>query len=309
MVKLNMDERQAGITALITAYSRAYHAGHAQPAIFDDYLAAQLFAPEEKAFLEKNLAELIKTVAPDLAPQFPQPADALAWVMRNVNAPITLCRSRYAEDRLAEAAQRGVRQYVLLGAGLDTFTYRKPAWADALEIFEVDHPATQAVKRQRVAAAGWAEPACLHYVPADFTSGDLSAALAQSACDPRQAAFFSWLGVTYYLSENAVDETFAAVAGLAPSGSPLVFDYFERGALADHTGAAKLGSLKSIVRQVGEPMQTGFDPGELGDHLRCIGFRLVEDLGRAELERAYFSGRADGYHALPGAHVAMAVIV
>jgi methyltransferase (TIGR00027 family) len=305
---LNMEENQAGITAVITAYSRAYHSTHDEPKILDDDLAMQLFAPQERAFIEKNLSELIKFVDPELAAHYPQPADALAWVMQNLNAPITLCRSRYAEDCLQEAVKRGVSQYIILGAGLDTFAFPRPDWTAGLRVFEVDHPTTQAMKRQRVASAGWAEPAQLHYVPVDFSSTDLTSALKDSAYDPIQLSFFSWLGVTYYLTESAITKTLCALSGLAPSGSQIVFDYFEKGILVNAPDSAMVRSLTDIVRQTGEPMKTGFEPAELAAWLGCTGNHLIEDLGPEEIEAKYFKGRADGYHAAAGVHIARAAV-
>ena len=146
-----MDTNRASITALITAYCRAYHATHDSPLIFADFLADQLFTADEHAAFDRNLAELLPLVAPERAAAKPDPATALAGVMQTHTGSTTLSRSRYTEDCLAELIDQGVRQYVILGAGLDTFAFRRPDLLERLNVFEVDHPATQAVKHQRLA--------------------------------------------------------------------------------------------------------------------------------------------------------------
>src|SRR5258708_15780862 len=138
-----MQEQQNGIPALVTAYSRAYHATHDSPKIFDDSIADQMFTPEEHVLFNQNLAGMLKALNPELAATNPDQATALAWVIQTINGPVTLSRSRYTEDSLEIAVQQGVEQYVILGAGLDTFAFRRPDLAARLQIFELDHPTTQ----------------------------------------------------------------------------------------------------------------------------------------------------------------------
>ena len=137
---------------------------------------------------------------------------------------IMVVRSRYAEDCLAEAAGRGARQYLVLGAGLDTFAYRQPPWAGALSIYEVDHPSTQRLKRARLDAAGIALPMNLVFVPIDFESDALGEVLRRAGFDWKASTFCSWLGVTMYLTDAATDETLATLRGLPP-GSEVVLSF------------------------------------------------------------------------------------
>src|SRR5258708_23645006 len=199
-----MEERQAGVTALVTAYARAYHATHDSPLIFDDSIADQLFTEEEHTQFDQNLAQMLAAIDPELAAANPDQATALAAVMQLMHLPVTLSRSRYTEDCLEEAMKQGVQQYVILGAGLDTFAFRRPDLIAKLQVFEVDHPTTQTLKRQRIAMPGWEIPANLHFVPIDFTKESLSDALRRSPYDPAMLTFFSWLGVTYYLTREAI---------------------------------------------------------------------------------------------------------
>src|SRR5205814_4101896 len=134
--QLNMETRQPWITALITAYARAYHATHDSPVIFDDSLVDQIYTADEHIQFNRNLASTIARLDPDFAATNPDEATALAWVMQMMHTPITISRSRYAEDCLAEAIKQGVCQYVILGAGFDTFAFRRPDLLTSLQVFE-----------------------------------------------------------------------------------------------------------------------------------------------------------------------------
>jgi methyltransferase (TIGR00027 family) len=303
-----MEEKQAGITALITAYSRAYHATHDFPKIFDDYLADQMYTDEEHTNFDQNLAGLLPLINPELAASQPDPATALAWVMQLHNGPISLSRSRFTEDCLEEALRLGVQQYVNLGAGLDTFAFRRIDLADTLQIFEVDHPVTQDLKRQRVSIAGWPIPANLHLVSIDFNQDDLASTLQSSSFDPNKLTFISWLGVTYYLTREVVFSTLETLVGIALQGSPIVFDYLDQDAFIPEKTARRCQLLQSIARQVGEPMKSGFDPSDLNKDLQNIGFRLEENLSPAVIDQRYFQGRTDRYRAFEHIHFARAVI-
>jgi methyltransferase (TIGR00027 family) len=185
-------------------------------------------------------------------------------------------RSRFAEDALRQAFAGGVRQLVVLGAGLDTFAYRNPL-GEGLRMFEVDHPATQAWKRRRLAEAGIAVPGNLAQVPVDFEREDLAFALAGAGFDPARPAFFSWLGVVPYLTEEAVFSTLRFIASL-PGGAQVVFDYGNPaapGAAADHQDLARR------VASVGEALRSAFETGDLHARLAGLGFQVLEDLGPA----------------------------
>ncbi len=303
-----MEEGKASLTALLTAYARAYHATHDAPKIFDDFLAARWYTEGERAYLEHNLAASLQLLDPERAAACPDEATALAWYMRLQGGPITLSRSRYTEDSLETAVRQGVRQYVILGAGLDTFAFRRPELLRQLCVFEIDHPATQAFKRQRLAELGWAIPAQLYFVPVDFAQENLAEALKRSVYDRRAASFFSWLGVTYYLTRDVVFATLRAITEVAAAGSTIMFDYFDTDAFVPERAATRMQRMQAIVRQAGEPIQMGFDPSTLAGDLAALGLRLHEDLGPSDIERRYFQGRTDGYRAFEHVHFAWAVV-
>lgn len=303
-----MEENQVSVTALITAFSRAYHATHDAPKIFDDHLAYHLFTDEEFTNMGRNLAEALKFFDPERAAACPDQATALAWVMRAQTAPITLSRSRYTEDNLETAVKQGVRQYVILGAGMDTFAFRRPELLRQLQVFEVDHPATQAFKRHRLAELGWEHPAQLHFVPVDFAKESLVAAFKRSSYDPRTFSFFSWLGVTYYLTRDVVFDTLRSIADIAPAGSTIIFDYLDTDAFVPERAAIRVQRMQEVARRAGEPMKAGFDPSTLAADLASIGLRLHENLSPSDIEGRYFQGRTDGYHAFEHVHFARVVV-
>jgi methyltransferase (TIGR00027 family) len=189
-------------------------------------------------------------------------------------------RSRYAEDELAKAVAKGVTQYVLLGAGLDTFAYRNPY--PNLKVFEVDHPATQAWKRERLAETGIAIPDSMHFAPVDFERETL----ASAGLDTTQVTFFSWLGVVPYLTREAFESTMRFIAAM-PRGGAVVFDYSIPRSLMSPLAQMAYDRLAARVAAAGEPFQLFFDPAELAGYLEGLGFNYREDLDQAAINGRY----------------------
>ena len=210
-------------------------------------------------------------------------------------------RSRLAEEALDAAVARGVRQLVVLGAGLDTFAYRN-GFGGSLRIFEVDHPATQAWKRQRLADAAIPSPPNLTFVAVDFERDSLIERLVAAGFDPAQPAFFTWLGVVPYLTEPAIFATLAAIAAL-PGGAEVVFDYTNPTAdLGDTEGRAAREALTARVARIGEALQSSFDSDSLHGRLGALGFREIDDHDPQRIAARFFPGRAPG-PPRAGAHV------
>ena len=199
-------------------------------------------------------------------------------------------RTRFAEDALAAAVQDGVRQLVVLGAGLDTFAYRSP-FGDRLRIFEVDHPATQAWKRELLAAAGIPLPSWLGFVPVNFETQRLEVRLAEAGLDGAQPTFFTWMGVVPYLTAEAVWATLRCMGGL-PGGAHVVFDYGDPPATLSPEARAFHDELASRVADAGERLLTWFEAAELREGLLAAGFSEVEDLGPRQFAARYFPQRA-----------------
>ncbi|HUP05130.1 MAG TPA: SAM-dependent methyltransferase [Bryobacteraceae bacterium] len=202
-------------------------------------------------------------------------------------------RSRYAEDCLAAAVERGVRQYVILGAGLDTFAYRNPHANPGLRVFEVDHPATQAWKREMASQAGIPTPPTLTFAPVDFESQELGGGLRAAGFRADLPAFFGWLGVVPYLTEEAFLATARFIASTPPAGG-VAFDYTVAESHLSPEERVAFTALASRVAKAGEPFKLFFDPAALARQLVALGFSAIEDLEPDEINARYFEGRADG---------------
>ncbi len=214
-------------------------------------------------------------------------------------------RSRFAEDAAGQAIARGVRQIVVLGAGLDTFAYRVEP-VESLRVTEVDHPATQAEKRRRLAAAGIAAPSHVVYAGCDFETESLAGALAASGFDAGRPSFFLWLGVVPYLTEPAIFATLAFI-GKLPGGGEVVFDYSNPAASIPEGGWRRGHEIVAArAAAAGEPLRTFFATPALHEKLRELGFRSIEDLGPNEIAARFFPERAapsrenGGHFALAG---------
>lgn len=261
-------------TALRVAMRRAAHQILDDPKVFDDPLALRILGVENRSAQQPDPKWLEET--------------PLSRVLRASLA----ARSRYAEDELHIAVKRGIHQYVVLGAGLDTFAYRNPYPEDVLHVFEVDHAATQIWKRARLKEAGIPNPQSLTFSPVDFESETLEKGLRQAGFDTSKCTFFSWLGVTPYLTNSAVIATLRFVASM-PVGSGIVFDYMILPSLLSPTARLAFDRLAHRVASAGEPFQTFFDPSSLRSSLRAMGFVQIEDIEPEEMNTRYFRERTD----------------
>jgi len=198
-------------------------------------------------------------------------------------------RSRIAEDHIESAVLRGVSQYGLLGAGFDTFAYRNPH--SALHVYEVDHPATQAAKHCRLAAAQIAIPA-KSYVSVDLATVPLAKALAASTFDSSRPAVFAWLGVVPYLEVASIKAVLAYVAAL-PEGTEIIFDYGVPPRSLNFVARFLYRRMAKRVEAAGEPWRSFFTPQEMREVLRECGFSVIQDLGAFEINARYFADRLD----------------
>jgi len=269
-------------SALRVATLRAAHQLLDAPLIFEDPLACGILGAAEEESLRSNPSRY----------NIPR--------LKGLRASLVV-RSRLAEEEWARSKQRGVRQYVILGAGLDTFAYRNQD-QDGSRVFEVDLPSTQEWKRDCLRAAGMKAPASLTFVPIDFEGSTLADGLEEAAFSQGEPAFFSWLGVTMYLEEEAVIRTLRFIASLAP-GSGVVFDYGVLPALLSPTERSSMEFLAARAAEHGEPWKTCFDPISLAGTLHSLGFSEVEDFGPEQLNERYLSRRTDGLRKSGGARL------
>ncbi|HMO49369.1 MAG TPA: class I SAM-dependent methyltransferase [Rubrivivax sp.] len=204
-----------------------------------------------------------------------------------------VARSRFVEDELARGVAVGVRQYVLLGAGLDTFAYRSPHNSEGLQVFEVDHPGTQGWKQQLLAEAGIGVPSSLRFVPVDFERDELEGALRQAGFRADQPACVSWMGVTMYLTADAVLRTVGTVASFA-AGTSLCFDYRIPATMLNPIERAVDEFVGQQAAAIGEPWLSAFDPALLQQQLIELGFKSAESPTAEDLNARYFPRRKDG---------------
>ena len=300
-----MDPTQASTTALGTALMRAAHTRLDRPALIDDPWGDRLVSESERT-------RLLQVGLRSLAPQARARLEALgsedevvaALARAHPSYGMVILRMRYAEDVLAAAVERGVRQYVILGAGMDSLALRRPAFADGVVVIEVDHPATQELKLKRLRDCGLETSPSVHYVASDLALEELDSALARAPFDPGETAFFSWLGVTAYLTREANLKTLRAISSSGAPGTELVFSYIDQGDFDDPD--QERIQARAVVAALGEPWVSGFHPSALARDLQGVGLTLVEDLGREQLHERYCRDRDDELSASVVDHVAHA---
>jgi len=277
-----MQTGQPSRTAMGAAAHRAVHQTLEGGVIFADPFALQI--------LSDNAREGLADMANDPA-----------------HRPMRLfvaARSRFSEDTMAACVARGVRQIVILGAGLDTFSLRNPHAGEGARVFEVDYPATQAWKRERFARAGLALPATLTFAPVDFERQSLSEGLAAAGFRADQPVYFQWLGVVPYLTRATIVTTLDFIAGI--SGSEVVFDYGEPHENYPPAMRANLTAIAERAAAIGEPWLSQFNPADMAALLEARRFGMFEDVTRAELAQRYYGVLGEDLVAGPGPHVVRA---
>jgi methyltransferase (TIGR00027 family) len=264
--------------------------------------------------LHQTIDDEPKILADSIAAQLVGPPDEYRWMAAMLDHPFAgqwragfALRARYAEDCLAQGVERGVTQYVVLGAGLDTFACRQPFWSRGLHIFELDQPVTQQWKRERLRLAGIELPANVTLVPIDFERASVADALGNTAFAFGATTLCSWMGVTQYLTRDALDATFRFTLSL-PRSSEIVFSF-----LLPLDAVSGIESDAMIVaaeraREMGEPWVAFFQPDELLVRLRALGFSQVIHLTPEEIRDRYFAGRRDGLHERRGEQLMRAIV-
>ena len=276
---VNRARTRGSRTAELVAVSRARHLlRHGRPYVFEDPFAIHFVGDRWRRVLGSRVLDAL-----------------FAKVLVRRLMPITtqhLTRARFAEDCLEEAARGGVTQYVILGSGFDTFAFRRPDLG--LTVFEVDLAATIDLKRERLASAGLADPDSLRFIPFDFEKDDLETKLLAAGFDPGKPSFFNWMGVTYYLTTDAILENLDRLAAVGAPGSEVVFDYLIADACVPPEDRALFAAMMAFVGRRGEPMISRFDPAEAGAVLNPRGvWDVVRNESPAEHRRRYLGERTD----------------
>lgn len=275
-----MKQGKASTTAGDAAGARALHTLFEKPVIFDDPYALGFASPRFRKLADRPILRFF----------------VMQFIFRKIRpvAGQVLARARYAEDLLDGALGSGVRQYVIIGAGYDSFALRRPNLAGHLKLFEIDHPDTQARKLEKISQLELKPPEMVEYVAVDFERETVAEGLARSGFRTDIPTFFSWLGTTAYLSREATEGTLRAIAQYAAPGSEIVFDYMLPDKAIPKSEIRTSRHLKKFTQQRGEPLIGEIDPVELEALLEGLDWELIEDLDGSEQEARYFSGRSDG---------------
>lgn len=277
---------QKSMTALVSAFSRAYHSRENTEKIFDDYLAKDILTKDEYNQISENMSNGIKFFNPSFKGSR---EEGLRWIVDNQLSPTPLGRAAFAEKSLESAVKEGrTAQYLIFAAGYDTFAYRKEEWASQIEIFEIDHPSTAEDKQKRINLLGVEKPENLHYVCADFTKENwIDNLVLCENFDERKISFCSLLGITYYLSKEDFIKIINKISNIIPKGSCIAFDYPDE---TTHSAAADEQVKRQTAMAAGakEKMLASYSYLEMEEILSRSGLSIKEHLTPKEITAQYF---------------------
>lgn len=298
---------EASVTSLVSAFSRAYHSEFDSPKIFDDYIAKEFILPKERSDIETNMVQGIQFFNTDIAERFrDNPKEILNWITQVQLSPTPLARAAYCERVLLHEITLGAKQYVILGAGLDTFSFRHRELESNIEIFEVDHPSTQQFKKERIEEAEFEIPNNLHFVSMDFTKGFSYEQLRSEGFENKKT-FFSLLGVSYYLTKEELSSLIECLFAMVPEGSSIVFDYPDENLFTEKGLSNRVKNMVKMAAVGGEPMKSCFSYTEMEVLLEKAGLLIYEHLSPEDINKLYFEGRNDYLKAFETVHYVHAV--
>ncbi|MEK3780388.1 class I SAM-dependent methyltransferase [Paenibacillus sp. FSL R5-0810] len=302
-----MKQNESSITSLISAFGRSYHSKYDTPIIFDDFIANRLISEEEFSAISNNMINGIQFINSEIGQQFKDsPAEILKWITQIQLSPVSLARSAYCEKVLLNEIMLGVKQYVILGAGLDTFCFRYPELEHSLNVFEIDHPATQEMKRKKLEAAELHIPSNLHFVSIDFTTKFPYESLLDNGFK-NQKTFFSLLGVSYYLTEEENASLILQLFANVPSGSSIVFDYADENFFIEKGKFNRVENMVKMAYASGEPMKSSFSYQKIEKLLERSGLLIYEHLSPTKIQELFFRDRTDYLSAFETIHFIHAV--
>lgn len=298
---------EASVTSLVSAFGRAYHSEFNSPKIFDDYVAKDFISKKERNEIEMNMVQGIHFFNTDIAEKFQDnPQEILKWITQVQLSPTPLARAAYCERVLLHEITLGAKQYVILGAGLDTFSFRHRELENEIEIFEVDHPSTQKFKRERIKDAELETPNNLYFISMDFTKGFSSEQLRNEGFENKKT-FFSLLGVTYYLTKEELSSLIECLFAMVPEGSSIVFDYPDENLFTEKGLSNRVENMVKMATVGGEPMKSCFSYTEMEALLEKAGLLIYEHLSPEDIHTLYFEGRNDYLKAFETVHYVHAV--
>ncbi|MCL6605513.1 MAG: class I SAM-dependent methyltransferase [Paenibacillus sp.] len=302
-----MKQNESSLTSLISAFGRAYHSEFDNPKIFDDFIVKDLISQKEFSDIRENMIQGIQFFNKDIAQRFQDdPDEILKWITQVQLSPTPLARTAYCEKVLINEIELGLKQYVILGAGMDTFCFRHAQLEKSLEIFEVDYPTTQEFKKERLTNAHLEIPNNLHFVSMDFTKLFSDERLVEKGFK-NQKTFFSLLGVSYYLTKDEIRNLINNFFTKVPSGSSIVFDYADENLFHEKGLSNRVENMVMMASASGEPMKSCFSYTEIESLLDDLGILIYEHLSPANINDLFFSNRTDYLSAFETIHYIHAV--
>ncbi|MEW9676791.1 class I SAM-dependent methyltransferase [Lentibacillus sp. L22] len=302
-----MKQNESSLTSLISAFGRAYHSKYDTPKIFDDFIAKDLISEQEFHDISENMMQGIQFFNKDIAERFKNnPEEILKWITQVQLSPIALARAAYCEKVLLHEISLGVKQYVILGAGLDTFCFRHPELESSIEIFEIDYAATQEFKKKRLDNVGFEIPSNLHFIPMDFTQAFSYQSLTDQGFKNKKS-FFSLLGVSYYLTKEENSILINRLFNQIPAGSSIVFDYADEELFKKKGLSNRVENMVKMAAASGEPMKSCFTYNEIEAMLENAGLLIYEHLSPAKINEQFFRNRKDYLSAYETVHYIHAV--
>jgi len=275
-----MKYKQQYSTARATAVIRAMHLMYDHPVVFNDPYALQFTSPAFRRICQSRFFPWL------LRRNF------ISKILRPISAQL-LSRAKYTEEKLEQAVSKGINQYVIIGAGFDSFCLRRPDFSASLKIYEIDHPAIQQIKRKHLMDILDSSPEDVEFLAIDLEKRKIADALSGSSFLKNEKAFFSWLGTIPYLSEDAVFTVLRDLASFAAQGSEIVFDYLIPLHLMAQEERQALGKVMRIIERWGEPVKSFFKPDVFPEEVSRLGYHIIENQSPAEQNEKYFFDRSD----------------
>lgn len=297
-----MIDKQESTTAKLCSFARAYHSNYGRQKIFDDYLAYDLMGREEYEEIGQLIEHDYDRTAFDDRYTFSK--DMVYPMVNCYITPIPISRIAFAEKQLtAFAKEHGRCQYVICGAGMDTFAFRNEN--PHIQIYELDHPDTGRYKLQKIKALEWNIPNNVHYVAIDFSKDNMTEILTNAGFNPNIPSFFAILGVTYYLTLEVFEQTIEKISHISANGNRIVFDFPDETTF-DRNGVERVRHLTEITAKLGEPMQHGFTFDEIRQVLNRHGFNIATHKTPQSIQEEFFKNRTDGQQAFENIHFILA---
>jgi methyltransferase (TIGR00027 family) len=260
---------------------RAMHLLYHQPVVFNDPYALQLTSPAlRRVCLNRFFRWLLRR-------------NFISESLRPITAQV-VSRAKYAEEKLEQAVSKGISQYVIISTGYDSFCLRRPDFSTGLQIYEIDHPATQQIKQKRLVEILDSSPEGVEFLAIDLEKRTIAAALSESSFLKDERAFYSWLGTVPYLSEDAVFNVLRDLASFSAREGEIVFDYSIPIYMWATEERPALVRILRIIGRRGEPVKSFFEPNGFPDVVSRLGYHIFENISPAELNKKYFLDRSDG---------------